>query len=78
MAVLQLVRYKCLETLRVLKALSALASQGGTRGMVLCYMDSQGEEHTMFTGCYKTSPNKAAGASLRMGLALMRANGEID
>lgn len=78
MAVLQLVKFKCLESVRVLKALLSIAIQGGTRGLVVCYMDSEGEEHTMFTGVYKHSPNKAAGASLRMGLTLMRVNGELD
>lgn len=78
MAILQLVKFKCAETIGVLRALSAMALRGAMRGVVLCYMDDQGEEHTMFTGVYRHSPNKAAGASLRMGLTLMQANGEID
>lgn len=77
-ALLKLVEYRCRDTIAVAKFLLSIALQGKTRGMVVCYKDDEGEEHTLFTGTYKESPNRAAGASLRMGLHLMRANGELD
>lgn len=77
-ALLKLVEYKARDTVEILKALLSIALKGKLRGMVICYRDDDGEEHTLFTGVYKERPSKAAGAALRMGLTLMQASNEID
>lgn len=78
MTCLSLVEYKCREAVAVLKMLLSMALQGKIRGLVICYRDGEGEEHTVYTGAYKASPGKAAGATLRASLALMQANGELQ
>lgn len=76
--VLRLVEYKCKETVSILKVLLSLALQGRLRGLVILYRTDDGRERTVCTGAYKSSPMKAAGASLRMSLQMMQANGELE
>lgn len=78
MNVLRLVEYKCQETISILKVLLELALRGRLRGLVVLYRSEDGEERTVCTGAYKRNPNKAAGASLRMSIQMMQANGEMD
>lgn len=61
----------------ILKVLLALALRGRLRGLAICYRTEDCEEHTAFTGAYKTH-GTAAAASLRMSVALMQANGELE
>lgn len=78
MAVLKLVEYACRDTLSILKVLTALALKGRLRGLVVCYRTDEGVEDTVFTGIYKAHPERAMGASLKMSMAQLHANGEID
>jgi hypothetical protein len=75
---LRLVDYKCRETISILKVLLGLALEGRLRGVVVLYRMDDGRENTVFTGVYKRQPREGAGASMRMSLALMQANGETD
>lgn len=76
--VLRLLEYQCRETVGILRDLLTLALQGKLRGLMVCYRTEEGEEPIIVTGAFKVNPNKAAGASLRMSLRLMQANGEIE
>lgn len=78
MAVLELVKYNARETINVLRALLAMAIRGELRGLAICYRRPDGSEESLYTGAYKANPSLASSASLRMSLAIMRANGEIE
>jgi hypothetical protein len=75
-AVLELVKYTNKDTVAVLRVLLSKAVKGEIRGVAICYRDSEGLEEALFTGAFK-QPGAAAGASLRMSMALMQANGEL-
>lgn len=75
--VLRLVEYRCRESISILKALLALALQGKLRGIVVCYRTDDGREKTVHTGIYKHG-ERAAEATLRASVMMLRAGGEID
>jgi hypothetical protein len=75
-AVIELVKYSNRDTISALRVLLAMAEKGQVRGLALCYRDDGGHEPTLFTGIYR-EPGAAAGASLRMSMTLMQANGEL-
>jgi hypothetical protein len=77
-AVLKLVEYSCRDTISILKVLLSMALKGKLRGIVVCYRTDDGQEDTIFTGIYKAHPSVAVGTSLRMSVAQLQANGEID
>lgn len=64
MAVLELVKYTCRDTIAVLKVLLSMAIKGELRGLALCYRTQDGEESTIFTGLYKAHPGTAVNAVL--------------
>lgn len=72
MAVIELVKYSCKETIEVLRVLLALALRGQLRGLALAYRDENGREETVYTGAYKSNPTLAMGASLRMSMEMER------
>lgn len=76
MAVIELVKYTCRDTLAVLKVLLSMAVKGELRGLALCYRTEDGEEETVFTGIYKAHPANAVNAAMRLswGLTQMQDN----
>lgn len=77
MKVLRLVEYRCRESIAILKVLLSLALQGKLRGMVVCYRTDEGKERTVHTGIYKHG-ERAAEATLRASMMMLRASGDID
>lgn len=78
MAVLKLVEYTCRDTISILKVLLGMALKGHLRGLVVCYRTHEGHEDSVFTGIYKAHPSMAAGVSMKISMAQMRASGELD
>jgi hypothetical protein len=76
--ILRLAEYTCKDTISALKVLLALALQGKLRGLVVMYRTEDGREQTVHTGLYRVRPDAALSASLRMSVAQMQANGEMD
>lgn len=74
MAVLELVKYTCRDTLAVLKVLTKMAINGELRGLALCYRTQDGEESTIFTGLYKAQPANAVSAAMRLSWPMTRAH----
>lgn len=68
MAVFELVKYTCRDTVAVLKVLLSMAIKGELRGLALCYRMQDGREETVFTGLYKAHPASAENAAKRLNL----------
>jgi hypothetical protein len=78
MSVIELVKYSSRDTVATLKVLLHMALKGQVRGLAVCYRDVEQEEHSVFTGLYKVAPERAADASLRLSMKLLKTNGELD
>jgi hypothetical protein len=76
-AVLRLLPYLCRDSISILRVLLSMALQGKLRGLAICYRTDEGVEESVFTGLYKSNPQNAAEASLRLSIKLMQANGEL-
>lgn len=70
MAVLDLVSYRCKETVAVLRLLVEMAQAGRLRGVALSVRTDSGEEHTYFTGVYRSHPGDAVAAAMRVSWSM--------
>ena len=77
-AVLKLVLNDNSETVAIFEHMTELARQGKVKGSAVCFRDENGKEHAIFTGVYRTHPDKAAGAALRMSMMVAQLRGEYD
>lgn len=76
--VIKLAQYTARDTIDLLRTLLAMAIRGELRGVALCYRRADGTEDSVFTGLYKSNPASAMNASMKMSIAMMQANGELE
>jgi hypothetical protein len=77
-AVIELVKYRCRDTLTALRVLLSMAMKGEIRGLALCYRTEDGAEHTVFTGAYEVNQGNAVNAAMRLSVALTMAQDSVS
>lgn len=66
------------ETVAVLEHLLQRARSGEIVGLALCARPERGPEEIVFAGLYRSSPEKAVNASMRMSWRLTQLQDELD